>query len=731
MTQHMPMEALLRPPVELYSAALATGSAGLVGFAPWVLMLPTQLGWGCALVLLGFAGMRARQALFVLRYQRGLKHTKITQVAPHKIPVGPDELYLGEGFEWTQLHTQRKHDAHAAWAREYAFPSARDVALRKWGKTLQQWGAAHKAHSSFALRALALTATGASSSAKAINPIYPHINLGGSPILHGVGGQERPVSLQSEERGGNLLVLGTPGSGKTRLLELLVTQDIHAGHVVIVVDPKGDADLMLRVKAECARAGRECLIFHLGYPDISARYNGIGSFSRITEVATRTTNALPSSGNSAAFKEFSWRFTNIVAQALVALGRIPTYASLLQNVTRIDPLFLDYAQFALGRELSAGRIQSWQARWLELQAMINDPKQKRDMGLPRALQDREPALAAMVLLTNELNVNNSVLSGLSAAVSYERSFYEKIIASLGPFLEKLTTGHVAKLISPDYFDESDARPIFDWYQVIRQNGVVYVGLDALSDMVVAGAVGNSILADLLSIGGKLYKQGMDPHSQDGKLALPTVCLHTDEVNEICGPEFVPMVNKLRGSGFRITAYTQSLFDFEAKMADRAKARQIIDNFNHLVMLRVRSKETASLIADQVAKVDVVSLTQDSGASDAAGSDVDYTVRNGDRVSATKVELISAADILSLPKGQAFAMLNGNRAFKIRIPLADTRGDKFVPESLRKVAQDMRARYAAGNGLNWQAQGDWMAEQPLFGAGANLVRSDLAPVDGGA
>ena len=57
-------------------------------------------------------------------------------------------------------------------------------------------------------------------------------------------------------------------------------------------------------------------------------------------------------------------------------------------------------------------------------------------------------------------------------------------------MEKLTTGKIAELISPDYTDAGDPRPIFDWRSVIRNRSVVYVGLDALSDTTVSGAVGN-------------------------------------------------------------------------------------------------------------------------------------------------------------------------------------------------------------------------------------------------
>jgi hypothetical protein len=82
-----------------------------------------------------------------------------------------------------------------------------------------------------------------------INPVRPLPPVGGLPRLHGIEPDEVDVSLPLGERVGHSLVLGTTRVGKTRLAELFVTQDIRrknaAGEheVVIVIDPKGDADL--------------------------------------------------------------------------------------------------------------------------------------------------------------------------------------------------------------------------------------------------------------------------------------------------------------------------------------------------------------------------------------------------------------------------------------------------------------------------------------------------------
>ena len=723
------LEGLLRPPVELYSAATSISVAAAAAVAPWSLMMPPLLGWVTAGVAAGFAGVRLRQAMKVLRYQHGMKFYQVTRVAPSRLPVTPERLYLGQGFEWKQVHAQRRHDAAEKSAEPFIRPSALETGLRKTGQRLME----SKSSSPIAK----LGATVASWDAW-FNPLHPYPDLGGTPILHGVGGMdEEPVALRQSARSGHMLVMGTTRVGKTRLLELLVTQDIHAGKVVVVIDPKGDADLMLRMVAEAKRAGREqqFYMFHLGYPDISARYNGIGNFARITEVASRATNALPSSGNSAAFKEFSWRFSNIVAQAQVALGRVPTYASLLKDVTGIDGLFMDYATMVFEKLAEEGRFADWRERVERIQAAMG--QKGSGIPIPRSLQDRDPQFVAMFLWIKEATaqgLDDKVLTGLAAAFSYERSFYEKIIASLGPFLEKLTTGAVGQLISPDYFDTTDKRPIFDWMSVMRQGGIVYVGLDALSDAVVSSAVGNSMLADLVSVGGKLYKEGLDPDNASGALKLPEVCCHFDEVNEIAGPEFIPMVNKLGGSGFKITAYTQSSHDLEARMGDKAKAGQVLDNFNHLVMLRVRSTTTAALLADQVQQVQIAHLTPMSGVTDTAaqGTGVDFTSRNDDIVTYTKTPLIEASDILALPQGQAFALLEGNRLYKIRIPLADTKGDAFIPESLQKVAADMKRRYRSSE--TWASETDWLgslgnlpwlSDQPLGDASVGLIDTELS------
>ncbi len=294
-------------------------------------------------------------------------------------------------------------------------------------------------------------------------------------------------------RAGHTLVLGTTGVGKTRLAEIVVTQDIRRGDVVFVFDPKGDADMLKRMYAECARSGRldDFHVIHLGYPDKSARYSPVARFGRITEVATRVSGQLEGGGNSAAFKQFAWRFVNIIARALDALNRRPDMRAIQRYVTAIDDLYMDYCLKKLP-EYDPHAM----AKVVEIENNIN-PKD-----IPRHLQGRQHRVIALETYFNDNPSTDDVLQGLRSAIQYDKTYFDKIVASLLPLLEKLGTGKTAEIISPEHHPADD-RPVVDWREIIMHGGVVYVGLDALSDTTVAAAFGNSMFADLCSLAGEI------------------------------------------------------------------------------------------------------------------------------------------------------------------------------------------------------------------------------------
>jgi len=699
-----PLENLFRKPVEVVSAAAALGSCGLLWTHPSFFLVTPESGAIVTVGMFTLAGVRANQARRIIRFQRNLRRLPVYELKAEEIPWSQDELFLGKGFYWEPHHTQRLHMARLTANRH----------LKARNALYQRARSYERRHPASRLARL-------TKSRRWWNPVEPLAPVGGDAALHGIEPDEFDVWSALNERVGHTLVLGTTRVGKTRLCELFVTQDIRRGNVVIVFDPKGDVELLLRMYAEAKRAGREkeFYFFHLGYPDVSARYSPIGSFARITEVATRLAGQLPSEGQSAAFREFVWRFVNVMARAMTALGMKPTYEMVYQNAVNIDGLATRYIEHWLDRA---------HPEWRDMLDDVDD----KAVSEATKKTGRSRSTMQMLAVIRKHGWTDPVADGLASVLNNDRTYFEKLVSSLYPLLEKLTTGKTSELLSPDYDDPNDPRPIFDWGQIIDKGGIVYVGLDALSDFEVAGAVGNAMFADLTSTAGRIYKYG-NAYGQSAVGPKRKISIHADEFNELAGDEFVPMVNKAGGAGYEVTAYTQTGADIEAKIGSKAKAEQIEGNFNTLIMLRVKNPRTAEILVNQLPEVEVLTRRPDSGATDSAKHDegTHFTSSTQDKVSTRVVPMIQTSDLIQLPKGQAFALIEGGQLVKLRMPLAVNTGDAMMLPGLSAVVSDMRSRYASYAALEDEMDVDEESGIPLWARAGDIHIPGLTTAGKGA
>ncbi len=691
------VEGLLRPAEELLSAAMFALACLLVMLVPEIFLLSETMRISVGASLFVFMLIRLKQGLDVLAYRKGLMQLPYWEMASVDMPVYKNKLFLGKGFQVLPRHAQRLYDSRQIWAEKYVTLSKLYYFARKMeAKYESTWVEAfltgkdvfRKAGKWWAILNLFL---------RAINPVPPLPPVGGDTRMHGVGLEdETDCLLAAAARAGHMLVLGTTGVGKTRLAELLVTQDIRRGDTVLLFDPKGDADMLLRMYIECLRADRldEFYVIHLGYPDQSGRYSPVARFGRITEVATRVSGQLEGGGNSAAFKQFAWRFVNIIARALDALGRKPDMASIQRYVTAIDELYVDYC---------LKKLPSYHPKAPELVAALES--NVNDKNTPRHLQGRSKRVVALEMYFGEYNVADDVLAGLRSAIQYDKTYFDKIVASLLPLLEKLGTGKTAEIISPKH-TAADERPVVDWREVIMQGGVVYVGLDALSDTTVAAAFGNSMFADLCSLAGEIYKFGNAPGFKNVKKR--NIMIHADEFNELIGDEFIPILNKARGAKFIVTAYTQTESDIEARLGSAAKASQTKGNFNSLICLRVREQKTAQILTSRMSSVTIKEVVPDTGVTDNPGSDTGFRSSNKDSIQNKEVLLINDNDITNLPIGQAYAELEGSKYWKLRFPLPSNKGDEALPPDIQTLVDGMLEKSQSVKDTN-----AWLQESQQF------------------
>jgi conjugative coupling factor TraD (TOL family) len=666
-----PIDNVYRLPYEYVSAAGFFVATALVLAMPEAFLLNHPAAVAAATALMAAGTWRLRQARRISRHRRAVRVLAPYALRPDDLPWSRQAVFLGLGFEWTVRHTQRmallalpeneklrRAPAWARWARAVERDPNRPQWLRQLVAQDSRW-----------------------------NPCRPPPPVGGLPALHGVEIDEQEVWTPLAELNNHMMVYGTTRVGKTRLAQILIEQDIKRGDVVIVFDPKGDVELLLGMYSAALRAGRadEFLLFHLGFPEISARYNPIGNYEQVTEVATRATGPLPDQGQAAAFKAFAWRYVNVIARAMAAVGERPDFRKIYEYGVSIDRLAGKYV-----RQWLDANAPGWSDEF--------DPtpsKEHKDLVTKAEKNSRDLEVLMLLAYFKEKGHRDPIADALNSVLANDRTYFEKLVNSLYPLLEKLTSGSLAELISPDYEDTVDPRPILDWLAVVNRGGIVYCGFDALTIRDVAEAVSASMLADLTSTFGRVYKHGSG-------YGLPTaepmrrVRLHADELNELIGPEFVQAANKAGGAGLFITGYSQTAQDIEVKVGSAAKADQIGGNLNSLVMLRVVNVDTARKLTDRLEEVRIATRLVASGASDTndPADFAEFATRNEDRVSTEKVPMLDPAWLMKLPKGQAYALLEGGRLSKLRIPLPLPHVDASIPASWSAMLDHMRVEYTA-------------------------------------
>ncbi len=668
-----------------------------------VLIMASELAFAVPVVAFTLAGLFLIRSFIlfkrgrrVKRYQKNLTQLQIYRMSSKQLPISNKVQFLGMGFEWTEVHTQRVYDLNLPKNHQYKqlpelYKKARRMELALEHNRYMQWLVRFTASRDKHDHPLWF-----------LNPVKPVPPVEGEAYLHAVGlyEPEQQIFQSLDNRVGHTFVIGTTRVGKTRLAELLITQDIARGDVVIVIDPKGDAELMLRCYSEALRAGREedFYLFHLGYPEISAQYNPVGQFMRITEVATRIANQMPGEGQSAAFREFVWGFVNQVAKGLVGVGKTPSFPEIKAASQDLEPLYIEFMT-----KLLKDKVHNFEQKIDNFTQLLNmKAEERRQQGFEHdvaGIKRNKRAIAHYILFKESVDkvflTHTELDIGMSLTKAFitDQQYLSKLVASLDPFLEKMTTGAVAELISPSF--DVPGKDTFDWGSIIQSGGIVYVGLDALSDQEVARTVGASMLADLTSQYGRIYKEGRDHGLPDigKKIKSAPIRIHIDEGNEPADKSLIPSLNKAGGAGVSVTVYTQTSADFEARLGNQALAKQMLGNFNTIISFRVQDEATANIFTSKQRDVTVNDLVDFSGASDSSdiGSGIDFTSSTQSRVTTDKVQKISTEDLTKLPKGQFFCMMDGNKLFKCRVPWLIQDNNK-VPKDIRVVAEQMRCNY---------------------------------------
>ena len=506
----------------------------------------------------------------------------------------PDEIWLGYAWEWTPREAQITTEILARDPREMGLPTTR---------------------------------------------------LMGSPWIHGIGQAERDYYVPISDLKQHTLIPGSTGTGKTRMLDLFITQVIARGDAVVAIDPKSDPELqrVMRVACERFRKPGTFNYFNLAYPEKSIRLSPTRTWNRSTEIANRIASLIPSETGNDPFKSFAQMMLDKVIQGMLA-ARMPVT---LVNIRRA----VDNPETVLERVFEACFEQAIGPTWREeLEQLVKvQAPERRVAGYIRHY--RQNLAASHPLLQAE---------GLIAVVEHDREHLGKMIASLMPVLNVLTSSHLARLLSPSGEEEDDA-PYGEVSTILNKGEVLYIGTDSLADGMTGSAVGSLFLSELTSIAATRYNYGDLKNER-------RIWVIVDESAEVVnGESFVQLLNKSRGAGFSIVLCVQVLADFAARLGNLDKAKQILANVNAKVVLRIMESDTQEYITEGMVKTQVASVQVSHNENADTTQPFLFGAGYGERHTMTEAELIPPALIGELPNLEYFALVGGAK-MKGRIPI---------------------------------------------------------------
>lgn len=586
-----------------------------------------------AVSALGLAGYRYKQAFDLYRFRASLSALRVEKISvedalvisrrllnpPSNRKKKPGEqrdkggFWLGRGFKWTQRHAE--------------------IARQIMGRSPDEIKGPPTFLPDFVLKAI---------QPPDFEPLKE--DAIGVPWIHGICPDEVDMVLPIEALPGHTLVVGTTRSGKTRLYELLTTQIVHAGKVLLIIDPKGDKDWENRVRRECERAGRKFLYFHPAHPSKSIRMNPLANWNTTGEPATRIGQLIDAEGTFAAF---AWKTLFRIMRAQVADGSMPTIKAAKEYVQRgVEPLL----ERLIEKKLFALEGSSWSNDLRSAPA----PQQRGKVS-----PIKSERLETMIAKFERLKISDEAIESLIAMVNHSKEHYSKMIQVLEPILEMLGSDELGKMLSPDPLDLDDTRPIYDTQKIIEENAVLYIGLDSLSNKIVGSAIGSIFLADFASAMGATYNFGK----------AKDVYLIIDEAAEVMNEQGNQLLNKAGGAGLKAFIATQTIADFDVVFGNNARTKQALGNLNNIICLRVKDPDMAEWIAKSfgttVAREVRVSHSTGSGSS---SSFTEFSGSTGRSLNEVDTPFVSADLLTRLPGLQYFAFLAGSTLLKGRLPI---------------------------------------------------------------
>lgn len=642
-----PFEQILRPLYE-FRAVVAWLAAAIWCFG-WALAL--DFGGLAISLLMGtsllMAAWRLSSGLSLARMKLALIGKPVSFITTTQLqsalPKLGNNLWLGWGYRWEPRHTRRAYEVMKRDIAEIYPPS---WVLKMLGEKRDP--AAER----------------------------------GMQWIHGLETEEKDILAPFDSLKGHCAVIATTGAIKTRLVSLILYQLAARGDAVIVIDPKGDPELR-EIGRSCAAsigAPERFLMMHPAFASESTRMDLLKNWDRVSQVASRVSLVLSSEDST--FKDFCWNAVHSITNGMKFVGRRVNIVSLktaMQSRVSVERL----AEEALLRFFSTDGLP-FQDRIQEEIAKLGFAGKPGKGKQSMVIETGSVELTAMIQVFNKdlaedrpeamrRNVPEKPeeIRGLLAILEADKQWFNKMIVSITPMLTKLSTDDLRGLLSPDYEDLNDTRPIMDMMRVVKGKHILYVGTDTLADPSVGHALAAMLLADASSVAAEIYNHGIE--GDDGSQPR-RIHVFVDEWGDVMCEPLIQLANKGRGAGIFIWALGQTISDLtDAFGGEKDKALRFMGNMNNLIVGATQDSATMELVSEKFGMTSIQTRSQSqSTGSKTEDTGLEFSVNRGESISDTKTELFPPSLLPGMPDLQYVAMLNRSEFHKGRIPVLQLR-----------------------------------------------------------
>lgn len=363
--------------------------------------------------------------------------------------------------------------------------------------------------------------------------------LGVEPIKEGL------IWMPDEDRSGHVGCFGTTRSGKSRLIESIMEQDIRKNYSVVVFDPKGDQELFskfIQVAAECGRLEDVMMLTPI-FPDQSVYLDPLSNYYMEEELVNHIYSILP--GKDSPQAEFFTGTAESVAHSIIS------------------------ALIRLAR-----------ARGERVPLTFDDIKKRIGHDDLRRLSE------SLSMLPNTEDLRHTIDSFTQNPALQD--YYTKISGSLRDGMIKLTMGNTGRIIG-----KARTNPFIQRLER-GQRVLFFCTLGSMLTSRVSYVVAKVFVSMIQSLAGRTFARG-------AKLPVP-LCLHLDEGHNVLYPGIHELFNKSGGANIWVHLYTQSKAQME-KEAGHLSAQSIIDSINTWAYFRLNHPETAHHVQETSPVVD--------------------------------------------------------------------------------------------------------------------------------